>query len=1213
MRKLFKWLLIVTLLMLVCLTVVVFNPGLIRAPLERYLSDTAGYPVRLEGELKIRPGGVNTVTARNVHVSAPDWSREPDLLEIGHLELKLATAALFDDIVVIESLKVDGLELNLETDAGGKGNWISANEPPAEDNVDTGSGQVIFANIEAGDAAFRFRNGRKNIEHAFNISTLKHHQASDGMMNTALNGDLNGRPVEYTGTIGPYENLLNGRDIKFNADGQFGLLVVQADGFLDDLLAPRLPQFDITLQGPDTDEITAMLGIDDLGSGAFSLRAKGGGENGLFVANIDGDLGDVFINASLTASDVTQLGSIDMKIEANGPSLGALARSVGIEDLPDKPFSLKGDIDRVGSTLNISETALNIGGTRLTLDALLSNFPELDSSRIRLNVAGDEISQFQELLGLPGLATGAFEIKGNLDVSLDGVERINVALQTSLGQGTLSGTLGTEPNYAGSKLRLHLDGVNARSFVSLFGVDALPEQPFNLNTGFEIVEGGLQVERSVLVTIDDDQLELGGFVAFGDGGAGTSLDLKVGGQSFPQILNQLTAGLELPDRPYEAAGQLRVREDGLQLEGFNGHYGSINLTTAGTILFSDQMVGSELALGVNGEDFHAWKAFAVLGDSLDIFVPGQPFEANGTLLVEENGWRLSNGTGQVGKTSFGFDGLVSNQDGLAGSQVRFSVAGPGLNDLLTNQDDNAAVIGAFKSSGLVSISKDTLNIKGFKVEGEGIYADVNAGLDWPASKNMNADFDIDVRGDDLRPFIPPIKGFEPATAPYAFKIAGQQKAGLLKFDEFDAKVGGVTLLLTGDVESEGTSDSIKVAFHLASNDISTLGLLNGDPLPALSLELSADIQGNLRESFIVRNLQGSLGDSRLQGLADVWLDGPRPKFNLEAQASLVDMRPFVKAPGSVEEAETETGPVAEASEKKTRLIPPTPLPLDALDSADFSIKLGVSELRFHNDSIKNLALEAELSERVLNVPRVALEGPRGSISSSFSVEPTSASHANIKLDLTANDLVLNLSGQPRENLHQVPALDFGINASGDGSTMQELAGSLNGSLYLVSTGGQLKGVNLSILDTFILDEIFGLLLPKSNKEDNLQLDCSALIVTMTDGLLKTEPALAFTTDLIAVVAKGTLDLKTEKMQFNFNATPHNALKISASELVNPYILVSGTLAKPSVGLDPQKVLVQGGLAVGTAGISVLAKGLIDRVGNTVPLCEQMLEQVQKQQ
>jgi hypothetical protein len=841
----------------------------------------------------------------------------------------------------------------------------------------------------------------------------------------------------------------------------------------------------------------------------------------------------------------------------------------------------------------------------------MSNFPKLDSSRIKLSVAGDEISQFQELLGLPELATGAFELKGNLDVNLDGVERVNVEIQTSLGQATLSGTLGMDPGYAGSKMRLHLDGPNARTLMSLFNIDALPEQPFNLNTEFEIVEGGMQIERGVLVTIGDDRVELGGFIAFIDGGNGTKLNLKVGGQSVPQVLNQLAAGLELPDRPYEVAGQLNVLDDSLQLEGVSGNYGSINMSTGGVIRFTDQLVGSELALGINGNDLHAWKEFAPLREAMDIFVPGQPFEANATMLFEADGWRLRDVSGQVGKTEFGLDGLISNKEGLTGSLVRFSINGPGLSDLLTNQDENAAVIGAFESSGTVSITEDTLSVRDFEVEGEGISGNVDVALDWPSSEAMNADFEIDVRGDDLRPFLPPIEGFQPATTPYDVQIAGQQKQGLLNFDKFDATVGGLKLLLTGNVESEAESDSINVALRLASEDLSTLGLVNGDPLPALGLELSADLVGNLRKSFLVRNLKGSLGESRLEGSADISLEGQKPKFSLVVQSDLIDMRPFLDPPAAVEEpveeAETKT------SEKKTRLIPPTPLPLEALDTADISIKLEITEMRFHSDSMTDLALEAELIDRMLEVSEVAVQGPRGNISGAFSIEPTSASHANVKLDLTTKDLVLNLSGQPEENLGQVPALDVGIDVSGSGSNLQELAGSVNGSLYMVSTGGKLQGVNLSILDTFILDEIFGLLLPKSKQEDNLSLECAALIVTMTDGLLGTDPALAFTTDLIALVAKGTLDLKTEEMQFNFNATPNNALKISASELVNPYILVAGTLAKPSVGLDPGKVLVQGGLAVGTAGISVLAKGLIDRVGNTVPLCEQLLEQVEQQQ
>ena len=59
-------------------------------------------------------------------------------------------------------------------------------------------------------------------------------------------------------------------------------------------------------------------------------------------------------------------------------------------------------------------------------------------------------------------------------------------------------------------------------------------------------------------------------------------------------------------------------------------------------------------------------------------------------------------------------------------------------------------------------------------------------------------------------------------------------------------------------------------------------------------------------------------------------------------------------------------------------------------------------------------------------------------------------------------------------------------------------------------------------------------------------------------------------------------------------------------MFHPYILISGTLAKPSVGVDPGKAALHGGAAIATLGISVLAKGVLDRAGNAAPICEEML-------
>ena len=373
----------------------------------------------------------------------------------------------------------------------------------------------------------------------------------------------------------------------------------------------------------------------------------------------------------------------------------------------------------------------------------------------------------------------------------------------------------------------------------------------------------------------------------------------------------------------------------------------------------------------------------------------------------------------------------------------------------------------------------------------------------------------------------------------------------------------------------------------------------------MAMEISADFIGNTQK-FALNKLSVALGESQLSGTLEVSMLEEKPSINLKVASEYIDIRPFTQLNEAVDETVDETN----ASNDSGRLIPPTPLPLDALAAIDITLNITIAELRHEQDSLENIRLEAVVDAGHLDVSKLSFEGPRGGFGASFSITPIADNHADVQLDLSANKLSLNLSGQPDEKLENAPAVDILLHVSGSGGNLQQVAGSVNGSLLVGSQGGSVEGVDLSVLDTFILDEIFSLILPKSDSKEDLNLTCAATIVKISDGLMETDPAFAFTTDKITLVAKGTLDLKTEKMRMNFNATPNNALKLSAGELFNPYILVGGTLSKPQVGLDPGKVLIHGGAAIGTAGLSILAKGLIDRVNTAIPLCEEMLAQVQ---
>ena len=672
MKKFIKWLLFLTIALFCVLAIVIYNPGLIKGPLERYLSDAAGYSISLKGDLKIRPGRLTELTADHIHISAPDWAAHQDLLAVEHLRLSLLTSSLFEDIIVLDSLQVDKLELNLETNAEGKGNWLTANKPKSKSKSDNDRPAVIFKTIAISDTSARFSNGKTDVENVLNIASLDKHELPDGMLHTRIDGDLNSRPVEATITMGPYANLARGKDIDFTVDGHFGELKIVGSGLVDDLVKPRQPIFDIDFKGPNIDEITAMLGIEDLGGGEFSLRTKAGLVDGTYEAAINGTIGDISLNFSAQASELSELNELDLNMAINGPSLGAFTRVFGIEHWPDKPFSLKGSAERVGRTLNVRELTLNIGGTRLLLDALLTDFPTLEGSRIKLLISGDDVTQFHDLLGIKAIATGAFTVNGKLDVSAEGVELVQVELDTSLGQAELSGTLGSPPNYVGSKLQLHLDSHNAHSLISILGIDALPDQAFNLNTRFEVVENGVRIERGVLVTVKDERLELGGFVTFNPGMTGSDVDFRFSGQNLAQVLRSLTGNFVVPDRPYDLRGHVQMLEEGVQLDKVEAEFEGIRLVTDGLIRFGDKLTGTGLAFQLSGENLSSLSVFEAIGDSLNIFVPGQPYQAVGRFEIEENGWKLGGIKGQVGETTISFDSLISNKTGWIGSNVDFS-------------------------------------------------------------------------------------------------------------------------------------------------------------------------------------------------------------------------------------------------------------------------------------------------------------------------------------------------------------------------------------------------------------------------------------------------------------------------------------------------------------------------------------------------------------
>jgi hypothetical protein len=121
-------------------------------------------------------------------------------------------------------------------------------------------------------------------------------------------------------------------------------------------------------------------------------------------------------------------------------------------------------------------------------------------------------------------------------------------------------------------------------------------------------------------------------------------------------------------------------------------------------------------------------------------------------------------------------------------------------------------------------------------------------------------------------------------------------------------------------------------------------------------------------------------------------------------------------------------------------------------------------------------------------------------------------------------------------------------------------------------------------------------MPDVNARSTTPVRCLASFITLTDGVVQTAPAFVMQTEKVNVIAHGAANLGTEQVDFYLSTAPRRGrVDVTVAEIVNPYMKVTGSLASPRLGVDPKGVLFTGGAAVATAGISILAKGVWDRM------------------
>ena len=406
--------------------------------------------------------------------------------------------------------------------------------------------------------------------------------------------------------------------------------------------------------------------------------------------------------------------------------------------------------------------------------------------------------------------------------------------------------------------------------------------------------------------------------------------------------------------------------------------------------------------------------------------------------------------------------------------------------------------------------------------------------------------------------------------------------------ELTARAAGVVFNISGVVRDPVRQRGIRVDFTAEVADFAKVEQLVGGPLPIKGpLKISGLLSDTAPKTFKVSKMNIALGESDISGSVKLRLGSKRPGINATLKSTKLDLRPVLAGGGG----EEERAPEGEEpkGKRKDKIFSAEPLPLDALRQVNGSVELKVSKLLLPRLAVDDLNLYLNLNKGYLTLKLLKASIGGGSVKGRVDLRPRGKS-ANIAVSLKMDkaDLASMLTELGITDMLK-GKLDASVDVKALGASQAEVMGNLEGNLTLVMGKGQISSKYVDLLGADLSQSVFRMINPLARKEGFTEVNCIVNRFDIKDGLAEST-ALVFDSTRMSVVGEGRVDLKTEKLNFKFTPSPKKGLgaegvgkvSLSLGELAKS-LKLSGTLAKPSLGVDPlQAAATVGKMAKGVA-------------------------------
>ena len=224
-----------------------------------------------------------------------------------------------------------------------------------------------------------------------------------------LQGAVNDIPLVADVNIGPWQNLIDGMNIQTDLELTLGQVALEIDGRIADAKKLDGMALNAVLTGPAIERITNTFELPPFASGAFRIEGSAQKIDQRNELSLSGNLGEIDITAAGFVDRFIGMDEANLDFSLAGPDTRYVAEVFGVNDVPDVPFHVSGDLNLAGSRFDFARTKIDLGENSLTVDGWLDLGKKVPDGDVTITAAGPNIAVAGPFLGPQGNSAGVLQ------------------------------------------------------------------------------------------------------------------------------------------------------------------------------------------------------------------------------------------------------------------------------------------------------------------------------------------------------------------------------------------------------------------------------------------------------------------------------------------------------------------------------------------------------------------------------------------------------------------------------------------------------------------------------------------------------------------------------------------------------------------------------------------------------------------------------------